>query len=713
MKETETTRGDRVRKIAIIPLFLFGLLSIIATGGGGGGDGGPAGFSATSEGVASKGIIRHGVVTAEELDNSGTVLRSVGSAETNAEGKYTLTVGGDYAGGPIRLTISGKSDGSTKMVCDVDGGCTEGGNTVAFGGTLSLGTDFAMYAIVPPVANGDSISAQITPFTHMAMQRVLKQVETGGTVDADSVNNAISEVNQMVGVNILDVEPVDITNATALAGASPEAVNYAAFVAGAGKLAMTGGDLKNGLQQLAQSFEDGELTNSDPINPSELVDAVDHEAMARGVASNPVLAQVMQTFRSGISGSCDTGCTYNPQPSDTATQSAVAQARALVGETRTWVTSLQDLQTPWEAFGSDLNAGGAVLDANSETLMNTLVYVFDSMDAAWQSTPPSLGTQQVAVYDAAANQLGTVSVTLADNNGLDITIAGSNLGGVSVSLTATSNLPATEVVAGNTFSLSNADLSFSGSVSNAQASMSLDQMAFKADFESSVTVDPTTNSSNTDPVFTSMSLAGDLTLQAGGASFAGSATLTFVVLNSPPSDIGSDIPTLAKLSLSKIVLNGDFAAGGNSLSAELTLTVNNAAAFDTLGMVGYQTPESVNNFANATLSISLDLTLQGYPGTQATVSGNRTAFEGGDITVTFTHGGHSVTFVASKADGNTPGDGTLTVTNPDGVKLVLTATEGAVSGTLKVNGAQVGSVQQTTNDLIIARYNDGTFETLQ
>jgi len=803
-------------------LLLFGLLSIVASGGGGGTEE-PETFGATSTGVAAKGIIQYGAITAEELNSSGNVIATVGTAETDATGAYSLSIGSNYTGGPILLTISGKSDGSTQMKCDVSAGC---GTGVSFGQTMTLDTTFTMTAIVPPVASGASISAQITPYSHMAARRAL----AAATVDANAVNNAISEVNQMVGVNILEVPPVDITDPAQIAGASSEALTYAAFVAGAGEVALAGGDLQTGLDDLAQSFEDGELTDTDAVDPAALLAAVENEAAAGGIATDQVLSQVLAALQGNISGDCATGsCSYNPEPADTATQTAVEKARAVVAQTRAWGTTLDGLETPMDAFGTNMDVAGNVLDANSQQLGATLGLVLDAvgaeLDAQAAAGSLALTTYTVNVIDNAVvppANLGTATVTLSDNNGLNMAIAGTDLDGVDVTLTASSNLPAGDALnlintGTATMTLSGLDLSFTGSVSNAQASMSLDQMVFSSTFDAPITLDPTAPTPP-EPVLTSASLDGGLTLQAGGASFTGDASFEFVSLTNAPNAV--DDVVLSKVSLRKVSLNGTITDGdGNSFDTSASLTVNNAADFDTLGALAcgtdeyvgvnyngdelnasaaaaangivsldyayydawsgettfvgldassqqvsasapgdavgvtarleslsyysdcrltptvqdasfsywaYPTPftmisgtlvfpplESASNFADLTLTLTMDLTLTGHPGTTAVLTANRTAYQGGDLTATFSHAGQNITFVVSKADGATPGEGTLTVTTPDGVKLAVTASEGDTSGTLKVGNTTVGTVEETSSGLIIVRYSDGTFETLQ
>ena len=477
-----------------------------------------------------------------------------------------------------------------------------------------------------------------------------------------------------------------------------------------------------------------------------------------------------------------------------------------------------------------MDAAGAVLDANSMTLLDTLGLVLDAVGAELdaQATAGTLGLESytVDVIDNTAmpaSNLGTATVTLGDNNGLNMAIAGTDLGGVDVALTAASDVPATDALnlinTGATIILSGLDLSFTGSVANAQASLSLDRMAFTSTFDMDLLVDPGA-ATQPEPVLTSASLDGGLTLQASGVRFNGTAKIVFVALNSPPSAI--DDAVLSKVSLASIDLTGDFSDGtGNSFSASAGLKVNNAADFDTLGalehedtewvedwqpadtlgavshatdplnvlgitsldyasystwsgetcfsgtdsvgasvyvcesgdvldaagylvpMASFGTPdrvrdiwynysvyfgseetwlsgrleyppfESTSNFANLTLTLTMDLSLTGYPDTTAVLTANRTALEGGNLTATFAHQGQNITFVVSKADGATPGEGTLTVTTPDGTKLAVAASEGDTTGTVKVGDTTVGTVEETDSGLIIVRYSDGTFETLQ
>ncbi|MCI4410590.1 MAG: hypothetical protein JHC38_02830, partial [Thiotrichales bacterium] len=143
--------------------------SLLAACGGGGDS--PIGSSTTTSvstsslsGTAAKGIIKQGLVTAEELVGTTWVTR--GTATTDNNGDYTLTMSG-YTNGVVRVTVTPTAN--TLMVCDAPSGCINAnGGSIAFGADTTLPTDFSMKAIVPPVTATESV-AYITPLTDMVV----------------------------------------------------------------------------------------------------------------------------------------------------------------------------------------------------------------------------------------------------------------------------------------------------------------------------------------------------------------------------------------------------------------------------------------------------------------------------------------------------------------------------------------------------------------
>ncbi len=796
----------------------------------------PAADSGSISGVSSKGIIKNGSVTAEELGKDGKSLGViVGTADTNEKGEYSLKLNEHYKGGPLLLTIKGKSGGATTMVCDVQGGCSG----TAYGQAITLTDSFSLKAVLPAVKGGATVNAQITPFSDMAAARV----QAAGSADDDAIKKVISEVNQIVGVNILETRPLDITDAEAVKKATTEQLIYAVFNAAAGKIALANAEgLTAGLAQSAKDFEDGKLASTESLFPTELgktvktqLDSIKDRADAVDAIKHQLYV-IEKSIHDGV---------YNPEPtsggggssgSTAPSLSPVEQAKQLVGQARTLGNSVASLESPAQAFKADVDVAANVIDDESNVLVSlTGTIVEQVLNALMAQDTITLGPKTVAIKDYAGNPIGDATVTLADNNGLTISISAPSINSASVSLSLSSNAPAS-LLNGTAAELSNASFTITGRAENANARLSLTDMSLSAAFAQAVTFDPNAYSLP-EPVLKSLDFDGTITLEdlKHAMSFTGAASFNLVALNASAARSLDGAPN--PLSLAKADLSGTFAGNGNRFTASAKLDVSNAASFDTfayldyeprmwaeypidgdtlkvssyaadnLGIISYAdafagssfdgtvetcfsgqdassnhvqtcvpgdvlkaqeaftaklaelnpnittqypdmrvagfgfrynptpwdyqtetytTPttwlygnldlgsfESASNFAKGSLSVNLDLALKGYPNTSAVITVNRTELEGGDALVTLLHNGSTVTFKLVKTGAN-PTDGTLTVSNPDGVKLIVTAKDGDVTGKATLaDGTQVGTVEKSGNGLYIIRYADGTFETLQ
>lgn len=799
--------------------------------------------SGTVEGVAAKGIIRYGTVTAEELGANGMPLREVGTADTNEKGEFSLKLSDKYQGGPLLLTIKAKPGNATTMKCDIQDGC---GNNVAYGGEMPLDGSFSLQAVRPAVKPGATVNAQITPFSNMAAARVKAELAAKRSADIETtINEIISEVNQIVGVNILETEPIDITNPEEIKNATDEELTYAVFNAAAGSIALQYGkdkDLGDGLQKLAESFNDGELDSDDILSPTNLRQEVEDNLESIKSRSDAVIAINNQI--DAIVTSTKDG-TYNPEPIPTSTLTAVEQAKQLVGQARTLGNSIASLEDPAEAFKADIDVAAQVIDNESKVLVTLTGTIIEQVfNALMAQHPIPLGTQTVSIKDSAGNSVGNATVTLADNNGLNISISAPSIKSASINLTLSSNAPAS-LLNGTPAQLSDANFTISGAAESAKARLTLTDMRLNAVFAQPVTVDPNATTPP-EPVVKSLdinSASGAIKLEdlEHAVSFTGAANFNLVALNASAARnlIGAPTP----LSLAKADLSGTFAGNGNSFTASAKLDVNNAASFDTFAYLDYEpqmwveysidgdalkassyaanlgisslnsawswfstsegtvetcftgtgqedaygkkyvqqecvsgdvlktkeaftvelkkrnpniatlypdmqiswfgfsydsstldyqtgaskTPttwlygeldlgsfESASYFAKGSLSVNLDLALRGYPNTSAIITANRTELKGGDALVTLLHNGSTVTLKLVKTGTNPKPDGTLTVSNPDGVKLVVTAKDGVTRGNVTLaDGTLVGTVEKSDNGLYIIRYKDGTFETLQ
>ena len=72
-----------------------------------------------------------------------------------------------------------------------------------------------------------------------------------------------------------------------------------------------------------------------------------------------------------------------------------------------------------------------------------------------------------------------------------------------------------------------------------------------------------------------------------------------------------------------------------------------------------------------------------------------------------------VTTYSALVDADSPIPETMKVTNLDNVTLELTRNVNQLGDKISVDGAEVGTIENTDSGLFMVRYKDGSFETLQ
>ena len=329
-------------------------------------------IEATLAGTAAKGIIISGVVTASELDSSGNVLRVVGTATTDANGRYTMDLNDSYEGGPIVIEVT--NDASTTMVCDVVSGCgtaqagdpldEDASGTIDFGEQYKPGS-LSMTALLPDAEDGESIEVQVTPFTHMAAENAL----SNATLDTTIIETANALVSNLLGgIDILRTEPVDITDAASVAAADASAVVYAALGASIAELAPEDAngqpDLDAALATLAEEFANGTMSAADDsVDGSPEDDAnVSLQEIIQGAGT--ALAETGSTDTSGVladlEGDVDDAIAgtgeVTPDTPVNVGDTDVAKAKSFVADLRTWgVTIGSEIESPSMAFENQID----------------------------------------------------------------------------------------------------------------------------------------------------------------------------------------------------------------------------------------------------------------------------------------------------------------------------------------------------------------------
>ncbi len=358
-------------------------LSLVACGGGGGGDtpppAEPTSINANLSGKAAKGIIIRGRVVASELNADGSVKNAnVGETTTDDNGRYQLTTNNSYEGGPIEITVSRADD--TLMVCDALSGCGNSadpsgpnGPTIDFGERYNPAS-LNMTAMLPSVANGATVSAQVTPFTHMAAKRARQVAQAGGTLNAATVATANQAVSNLLGgLNILAIEPVDVTDDSAVNGVSAtddRVITYASLVAAIAELA---DDDANGAPDLEKVLDDLALDDSGSFSASTLGAISDKAKLTRQQTPKPDdLSGSFTKIDDSVTLAQNSGGSITPV-TGFAGDSNLDKAYAFMADLRTWGTVIgNEARNPARAFETQIDLSERAADSFNGSLSDAL-----------------------------------------------------------------------------------------------------------------------------------------------------------------------------------------------------------------------------------------------------------------------------------------------------------------------------------------------------
>jgi hypothetical protein len=186
-------------------------MSLFESACGGGGSSIDVGSGGTGiSGAVTKGPLANATVNAYGIAG-GQPGAQIGSATTDANGNYTMTIG-DYTGA-VMLQASG---GSYK--------------DEATGSVLQMAPGDAMTAVIPSVTSGAAVTGtQITPITSMAQARAQQMA---GGMTASNIGAANTAMGNYFSVSdILHVQPMNPLVPGSGSTASGDARNYGMAIA--------------------------------------------------------------------------------------------------------------------------------------------------------------------------------------------------------------------------------------------------------------------------------------------------------------------------------------------------------------------------------------------------------------------------------------------------------------------------------------------------
>jgi hypothetical protein len=795
-------------------------------------------------GAISKGIVVDGPVTVEELDSAANAIAVVGTARTGNDGSYQLTLGDNYTGGVLQVTIS--ADDNTRMKCDIPLGCgtrTDGLTDPNSNSTIDFGefykpSELSMTALLPGAVANAVVNASATPFTHMAAELA----KSKSVFDSAAVANANSEVSNLLGgLDILNIVPIDITDATAVDNAlSPTQITYAALLAAIAIEAGTDADgqplINEVLDLLASSFTSGTILADDStgddtaqISLQEIVTSAETVFTAVGIVDvTGVLVELQQDILTAVNNIVD------PEPSPTVADANLDKVKAMMSDIRTWgnviIAEAGTQASTFEAevvMASDAvgilgtNAFDALVagidaallfDGNTDLSTYILDPVTDPNPRQFSSGTIGVSSGAIVITDGViddytVNMTVTVPADGTTDTVFNLAVTSATVTGIDSDLSITNGT--VNVTLAEAYTIIYASPNPLPAVADLLADLPNASFTQKLDSSGQALASPVTFTGtmqvDLDPIpVTNVSVPGDATvlvlpktLQLTGtisnnsgdslnATLAANVTNTdsfafvgdFASVGTPYSDNhvepfaswtysdtdatpGDDTFTAtypgfwsnvywdantgyATLSVSYISyyysyptfepvgsLDEALVYFGSSGLGDIYVWVENegmyfastaAADFSMDGTLEGTLAdpefiiENANQWIDADIGLTFGLQLTDLPAASVNINADRTDFRTGNGSITISYGSRQIEITAAVNAENiisTDYSGSVTITNQDGVKVVLDSlvlSSDQLSGVLLYTGIQYGTIEITPTGFLKVSYVDGTFE---
>lgn len=568
------------------------VLVLSACGGSGGSSSSSSQSAAKAiSGVAAKGVIQQGIVTAYELVAGNWVSR--GSATTDESGQYTLNLT-DYQNGIVKLVLSAGSN--TRMKCDVadcDG--------ASFGQSVALASDFALDAVLPNLTSTSNIP--ITPYTHMAAAMIENQLAADPTtVTAEAVTSALSKVSTLAGFDVAATKVIDITDATQLAAASDD--EKMAAVRGAAIMELTSEQLPIAavLKSLASSFADGAFSANDSISITALANAFDAVMAESELTANlgETVKTALQASVAQIKGQIASDGSYTPVANPNVSLSAEAQGKALIRDTRSFIYNIINqadsgkFDQPLEALGVHIDDAAEVFNRDTAAMTEILGLGIEQMQEALSNDDTLRATLQAngsaskqVTVTSNGKTLGTLTLTATNYDAVKMSLKGtlqgeqSNGRSVVVDLQAQTNVDLKLLSDdGSSSSQTILNMVLNGTLSDGSTSLNIDSNTL-----ATLSVGFDSKADNLGKVVTSVKLDELVAhITSAGATFDGS--LGFELIRPTGTTSSYLYEDTANLTLKSVALDGTFVtAQKESMQAAIELNLLNSDTFDLLAFL--------------------------------------------------------------------------------------------------------------------------------
>lgn len=718
-------------KRRIAAAFAAGIaLMLSACGGGGGGSdsaGPPVTPSATRlAGAAIKGVIRNADVSVIELGSNlnGSDGRVVGTGTTTSAGAFDV-IFTDYRGGPVRIDVSGRADGTTRVVCDYQVGTAgdDCGTGIAFGDDIPVDATFRLSSLAPTLraATGSAAGFNVTALS--ALITTLAEGASTGTV-AERIRTATFLANQFAGgIDVTTTAPVDLTSPAAVAAATGDSLAYSALNAAVLSLATAGtpqASISAAVATLAGQIAGGTLSN-DTLHT--LIETAQQQLLISGGVDTGGLLVSLDETTGCADGSPCTGLYDLADAPPTLNADAIARARAFSTDIRTSVEDYQD------AFDPDNNVfisrirdvgefSGDAVTSLADDIGDAISQAVDFRDSGASTGMitgvTSAGVATLAQYTASVaggNETYRIVGAVGDNT-LDIT-------GVLPARNAAGDITGTMLTASLTGSArTTTGAGVSLTVSAGSATVVRRDGSIPAEDEAD-------GGRNIDRASIDVTATLSQRNVTNPLSFVGQVSIAAVQCNNPACaggtvDSGTVIGTPTRVELNGLLTD----SSGNTIGGTFAVAVPEATA----RRFNYDAGYSATNFVDGTVTISARTALIGappmVPDAQVTLAFNSRGYDDdrdypiGDATLSFVRGSTTLFRVTGANSSAAPDLTRLEITGTGGVAITLNnisptpRDEVVLSGEVRVDGARAGVIQQLDSGLVRVVYDDGSFETL-
>lgn len=658
------------------------------------------------EGVVAKGIVKQAKVTAHKLNADGTMGAELGSVMSSDNGSYKIELDASYDGSPIILVQKGG-----KMLCDVKPDC--GG--VSYGAEVTLPDDAVMTAVLPPVptkVGSDTavVKGHITPFTHMAAERVKGLIEEGKALDANLVASAQSEISNLFGFNVAEATPRNVFDEKAVGAASDQEKALMAYMAGVGKMAFDPEykGIAAFLKNFGEELKDGKIINrgtaGSTISLKDITNAVKDQIQNNDKITDPS-GTITTVEAKALEGNA--GKIVDPEPTPTPGLSDLEKGKALVGTMRTWMTQIKKndknaLIKPSKEFTKRAYESFAVMDA-IEQVGPSLIDAVNVAAKVWDEKDGKDGTYYKGGYTVTLANGGD-SVTVVnknDDHGADVHIKGAIV-------TPNDRTKVTQIQG-----------AYYGSITKGSSKIvvpSDKSMSLNAKFKKAINMKTEDDFSAYKNHLDYMDVnAPSLDVHASEGTgtkivdYKGSMNGKFQLTNRKHKGLGGEFywpyPT-------QLTINGTYSnAMGDQFQGLMNVGLTDKSMLDVDKAIE-DDGEKASNYAKVSGSLNFDIMIQGLPKAKISLTGSRDQFKTGEAKATVSWNNNSMMIDAKGIDSN------LNFKNADVVFSDLTGAKltlkhgSKTSGTVEVNGTKIGDIKESSTTGVTVHYTDGQVESL-